>query len=275
MHNEHDSGAESTITEPKMDWRVVPKQESVATLLRDRIMAGDFPAGYHIMEVPMAEELGVSRTPVREALTLLAQEGLLDPGPKRGYKVRTFTLEDILQAYELRGTLEGMACRLLAEQGLTAEVREQIRQCLETGDRLLAELADGPFTEDQHGPWLEMNNTLHTTLVHASKNKMLATFVEQSQKVPLASARHVHWYRLDMKNFELAKRAHRDHHEIFDAIVKRQSARAEARMREHIYFSQQLVADQFAEFSGAIGFHTFAQNKVTDAPEGQVTPTDL
>lgn len=248
--------------ESSVDWRVVPKQESVATILRDRIIGGHYPAGHHMMEVPIAEELGVSRTPVRDALTLLAQEGLLEPGPKRGYKVRTFTLDDILQAYEVRGALEGLACRLLAETGFPHDVRETIAKCLDLGDQLLSA---GPFTETQHAPWLEMNNTFHSALVNGPQNKMLASFVEQSQKVPLASARHVHWYRIDLTNFELARRAHTDHHEIFDAISKRQSGRAESRMREHIYFSQQLVAKQFSSFSEGIGFHTLKTVTLADA----------
>lgn len=250
---ESDREVSSTKREAEVDSRVVPKQESVATLLRNRIIGGHYPAGHHLMEVPIAEDLSVSRTPVRDALTLLYQEGLLEPGPKRGYKVRTFTLEEVLQAYEVRATLEGMACRLLAEQGLGADDLNTLAQCIDTGDRLLEE---GFFTETQHGPWLEMNNTFHTTFVQACNNIMLAGFVEQTQKVPLASARHVHWYRIDKPNFELAKRAHTDHHEIFDAVARRQSARAEARMREHIYFSKQLVERQFAGFSSAIGFHT-------------------
>jgi GntR family transcriptional regulator, vanillate catabolism transcriptional regulator len=262
MENSRNGGLRAPDEEQSTDWRIVPKQESVATQLRDRIIGGHYPLGHHLMEVPIAEELGVSRTPVRDALTLLSQEGLVEPGPKRGYKVRTFTLEEILQAYEVRGALEGMACRVLAEQGLAPETRDIIGKCLAIGDQLLA---TGPFTEDQHGPWLEMNNTFHASLSQAPKNRMLAGFIEQSQKVPLASARHVHWYKIDMPNFELAKRAHTDHHEIFDAIVRRQSARAEARMREHIYFSQQLVANQFSEFSDPIGFDTL-QARGTDAP---------
>jgi GntR family transcriptional regulator of vanillate catabolism len=85
---------------------------------------------------------------------------------------------------------------------------------------------------------------------------MLVGFVEQSQRVPLASARHVHWYRFDEENFELAKRAHQAHHEICDALFKGQAVRAEALMREHIYFSQRLIAEHVRE--RLVGFDTQA-----------------
>jgi GntR family transcriptional regulator of vanillate catabolism len=231
---------------------VVSRSEEVVIELRNKILRGDFPAGFHLQEIPLANALGVSRTPIREALTTLAHEGLLAPGPKRGFKIRTFTLDEVIDAYEVRANLEGLAARLLAERGLTPDVADRLHQCLLSGDRLLK---NGLSQRDQM-PWLEMNNAFHTTLVEATRNRMLVGFVEQSQRVPLASARHVHWYRFDEENFELAKRAHQAHHEICDALFKGQAVRAEALMREHIYFSQRLIAEHVRE--RLVGFDTQA-----------------
>lgn len=227
------------------------RSESVVVELRDMIMRGEFVAGFHLQEVPLAERMGVSRTPIREALNMLAKEGLLEPGPKRGYKIRTFTIGEIVEAYEVRATLEGTACRLLAETGLPEDVAARLQDSLEFGDRLIGR---GMFTSAEHDPWLEMNNTIHSLLVSATRNAMLAQCVEQTQRVPLASARHVHWYRFDKENYELAQSAHRDHHGIVDAILRRQAGRAEARMREHIHFSQELVREHFK--NQAVGFDT-------------------
>lgn len=227
------------------------RSESVVVGLRDMIMRGEFAAGFHLQEVPLAERMGVSRTPIREALNMLAKEGLLEPGPKRGYKIRTFTIGEIVEAYEVRATLEGMACRLLAEAGLPEEVAARLQECLAFGDALLGR---GMFTSAEHDPWLEMNNSIHSLLVSASRNAMLAQCVEQTQRVPLASARHVHWYRFDKENYELARSAHRDHHGIVDAILRRQAGRAESRMREHIHFSQELVREHFK--NQTVGFDT-------------------
>jgi len=227
------------------------RSESVVVELRDMIMRGEFAAGFHLQEVPLAERMGVSRTPIREALNMLAKEGLLEPGPKRGYKIRTFTIAEIVEAYEVRATLEGMACRLLAETGLPEEVAAKLQDCLAFGDGLIGR---GMFSPAEHDPWLEMNNTIHSLLVTASRNAMLVQCVEQTQRVPLASARHVHWYRFDKENYELARSAHRDHHAIVDAILHRQAGRAEARMREHIHFSQELVREHFK--NQTVGFDT-------------------
>ena len=227
---------------------VVTRSEAVIIEVRNRILSGELGAGLHLQEIPLANELGVSRTPIREALATLAKEGLLEPGPKRGYKVRTFTLDEVVAAYEVRATLEGLAVRLVAERGIGHGQRARLEDCLSAGDRMLA----NKLSESDQPAWLEMNNAFHTTLVVAADNAMLADFVEQSHRVPLASSRHVHWYRFDEENFALARRAHEAHHDIVEAILRRASTRAEALMREHIYFSQRLIQQHFSR--RALGF---------------------
>jgi GntR family transcriptional regulator of vanillate catabolism len=92
-----------------------------------------------------------------------------------------------------------------------------------------------------------MNERLHSTLSRATGNEMLISFVEASQRLPLTSSRNVHWYRFDDRNFFLAKQAHSHHHVIVDAILERNSARAEAAMREHIRFSSDLLAEYYQQ----------------------------
>jgi GntR family transcriptional regulator of vanillate catabolism len=80
------------------------------------ILKGDFQAGERISELPLVAMLGVSRTPIRLALERLAHEGLLEPYPTGGFIVRGFTLDDVWDSIEMRGTLEGVAARLAAER---------------------------------------------------------------------------------------------------------------------------------------------------------------
>jgi GntR family transcriptional regulator of vanillate catabolism len=231
----------------QVEWAVSvasSRSEAVTLVLRDMITRGDFAAGFHLQETPLAERMGVSRTPIREALAALAKEGLLEPGPRRGYKVRTFAIEEIVDAYEMRAALEGTACRLLAERGLSGDQIREIRNLLDAGDQLLER---GRFTTVEHEPWGEINIALHGLLIDATGNSLLKGFVQQTNHVPLAGPRDVHWYRLDQENFALVQQAHRDHHGIFDAIIHRQSGRAEARMREHIYLSRDLVRSRFRQ----------------------------
>src|SRR6267143_1799346 len=78
---------------------------------------GTLMPGQRVAEAPLAERLGMSRTPVRQALPLLAQEGLLMEHETRGFVVRAFTEADIVDSIDLRGLLEGYAVRRLAERG--------------------------------------------------------------------------------------------------------------------------------------------------------------
>src|SRR5580704_7656983 len=84
--------------------------------LRGMLLRGDFQPGERISELPLVARLGVSRTPIRLALDRLAHEGLLEPSPTGGFVVRAFTIEDVWDAIETRGVLEGAAARLAAER---------------------------------------------------------------------------------------------------------------------------------------------------------------
>src|SRR5205814_7073708 len=79
--------------------------------IREMILRGELAAGARVAEAPLAQLLGMSRTPVRQALPVLAQEGLLGEHETRGYVVRGFSSADILDAVDLRGGLEGLAVR--------------------------------------------------------------------------------------------------------------------------------------------------------------------
>jgi GntR family transcriptional regulator, vanillate catabolism transcriptional regulator len=119
-----------------------------------------------------------------------------------------------------------------------------VRDLLDAGDQFIAR---GRFTAAEHSLWGDMNSALHQFLVDATANTLLKSFMQQTSQVPLASMRDHHWFEPDVQNFAIFQLAHRDHHEMFDAIIRRQSARAEARMREHVYLSLSLVRSRFRQ----------------------------
>jgi GntR family transcriptional regulator of vanillate catabolism len=84
--------------------------------LRELILKGEFQPGERLSELALVARLRVSRTPIRLALDRLAHEGLLEPSPSGGFVVREFTIEDVWDAIEMRGVLEGSAARLAAER---------------------------------------------------------------------------------------------------------------------------------------------------------------
>ena len=203
------------------------RTQNAANDLRDRILRGAFTAGEHLQEIPLAAMLGVSRTPVRAALATLASEGLLDYAPKRGYTVRRFSMDEIAAAHEVRANLEGMACRYAAERGLDDASARELERVLAIGDAILAK---GRLLDSDREPWIDMNDLFHTRIISLSGNRLLADLVDRTCRVPLASARVVHWY-----DYELLKGSHQLHHRIYRYIRARRAVDAEALMREHIY----------------------------------------
>src|SRR5437764_9035294 len=95
--------------------------------LRELLLSGEFAPGARMSELPLVERLGVSRTPLRLALSALEHEGLLRVLPGGGYAVREFTRADIDDAIELRGVLEGTAARFAAERGVSRRELRALR----------------------------------------------------------------------------------------------------------------------------------------------------
>jgi GntR family transcriptional regulator of vanillate catabolism len=201
----------------------------VVALLRERILAGEIRPGERLQQVPLAEELGVSRTPLREALGLLANEGLLLYEPNRGYAVRAFDLADVLAAFEVRANLESLACRVCARQGLDREELDRLAACVGEGDGILA---GGRLRPADLAPYRAMNVEFHDTLMRAAGNRWIRDFVRQTHNVPLASDRIIMW-----DDYDIIKRSHDDHHRILAAIRERDAERAEYLMREHVHFA--------------------------------------
>jgi GntR family transcriptional regulator, vanillate catabolism transcriptional regulator len=110
--------------------------ETVTTRLRELILAGELDPGARLIEIPLAKRLGVSRTPLRLALGDLEKEGLLERLPTRGYKVGEIPMEQVANAIDVRGVLEGMAARIIAEQGVDAATLCELECCLVEGREL-------------------------------------------------------------------------------------------------------------------------------------------
>jgi GntR family transcriptional regulator of vanillate catabolism len=199
---------------------------SIADRLREAILGGEHPAGERLNEVRISQTLAVSRTPVRAALQALAGEGLLDYAPNRGFTVRAFPLSEIVDAYEIRGSLEGVAARFAAERGLSDDDRAVIERCLADGDRLLAR---GAFETGDLTVYRAINGGIHDTILGAARNRMLAEMIRICHHVPVSSSRNIVAFE-----HRDVRRRHDDHHRIYEAIQAREPWRAELLMREHV-----------------------------------------
>jgi GntR family transcriptional regulator, vanillate catabolism transcriptional regulator len=209
--------------------------EQVVLQLREMILRGALPGGQRVAEIRIAEQLGVSRTPVREALTVLAQEGLLGVAGKRGYQVKEFSAKDIEDAIDMRGVLEGTAARLVAEAGPAPALLEALDVCLVEGTKIVGKPQYGVDDDIQ---WGEMNGRFHQLIVQACANRALQGALALNDKLPFASAQAV--LGGDARSAEVATQhrdvmvfAQADHQQIVTALRQRQGARADALMREH------------------------------------------
>lgn len=211
-------------------------QETVLMQLRDRILRGDFEPGARLAEQQLAESLGASRTPVRAALVTLEQEGLVEASESGGYVVRQFTAREVSDAIAVRGHLEGMAMRLVAEHGLTRQLSLELESCLREGD---AALAPNPLTVQDYAAYAQMNDRFHRLILQASGNRALLRAVELNDKLPFAPASAM----LPMQGTLAMDRdwmlyAHRQHHMLYDALRRGEGARAQALAEEHTQVAQ-------------------------------------
>ncbi len=204
----------------------------VVVQIREMILQGVLSPGQRVAEAAIAEQLGISRTPVRQALPLLAQEGLLVEAGARGYAVRGFTLGEINEAIDLRGVLEGMAARTLAERGAPRALLRDLRTCLDDGDFLFADRAAATIDADAYGA---MNARVHDLIAAASAQALLGELLARVNRVPFVTPSAIAFDRTDPASaFTDLWYAHRQHHAIVEAIAAGEGARAEALLREHV-----------------------------------------
>lgn len=198
--------------------------------LREKIISGHLAGGTRLFEVSLAEELDISRTPVREALSRLAEEGLLDRLPNGGFTVRRFGYDDVIDAIELRGVLEGTAARLAAERGADPEALAEIWETIFKLDQCF-----GPYVDDvEFDAYADLNEIFHRQLAALCGSEVMRREVERASALPFASPSAFLPNRLDIAAFRRSLRsAQEQHRALVEAIAAREGARAEAMAREH------------------------------------------
>ena len=212
-------------------------QDTVLIQLRDLILRGTFEPGQRLAEQQLAERLGASRTPIRAALVTLEQEGLIESNDTGGYVTRPFTAQEVHDAIAVRGHLEGMAARLVAEHGVSRQLQGDLEACLDEGDRLLAA---NPLTMGTYAEYASMNDRFHALILTASGNRALQRAVSLNNRLPFAPASAM----LPMQGTVALDRdwmlyAHRQHHQLVAAMKRGEGARAQALATEHTEVAQE------------------------------------
>jgi GntR family transcriptional regulator, vanillate catabolism transcriptional regulator len=212
---------------------VAGKNSRVIVRIREMILHGELAPGERVREVELAIKLGVSRTPIRESLPILAQEGVLTQLDTRGFVVRSFTPQEIMDAIDVRGVLEGLAARMLAEQGPPRRVIQSLRECLREGDQIFAKRHLLESDEARYG---EMNKQFHAFIIQGAGSKVIAEAIERNGHIPFAAAHAIAFDKVDLPGmYDSLRTSHRQHHAIVQALENGEGARVAALMFEHAY----------------------------------------
>jgi len=202
----------------------------VADRLRTMIVEAELVPGERIVEAELCEQLGVSRTPLREALKVLASEGLIELLPNRGTRVSEITEKEIGELFEVLGGIERMAGELAAERASDKNIEKlrKFQQRMELHHR-----------NDQRHEYFELNRQVHELIVGMSDNSVLvATHANVMMKVQRARY-------LAIMSQERWDESVREHAEICEAIASHDSPRAGALIMTHVRKTGDIVQATF------------------------------
>ena len=200
--------------------------------LREAILGGRLAAGARLRQTDLADQLGISRTPIREALVRLQQEGLVELLPGGGVRAAALDLDQAVELYDLREVLDGLAARLAALRADGATLgrleRSLVRQaeCVEHGDA---------------GHWFRAHTTFHEEILKAAGNRHLARL---SSIVRLSI---LHFHPLPLGTERRLRTAYGEHRAIHDAIRTHDAEAAERLARAHIANAKEIVLKVMAQ----------------------------
>ena len=160
----HDAASQAVAAPVVPDREDMSLHDEILTRLRDHIVEGNIPDGGRVPERQLCEMLGISRTPLREALKVLASEGLVELLPNRGARVRQLSERDLAELFDVMGGLEALAGRLACENITDTEIAEI--------ERLHYDMYAFYLHRDMHG-YFRVNQLIHHKIVEASRNAVL------------------------------------------------------------------------------------------------------
>ena len=212
------------------------------SLIRDRILSGELPAGAQLGEEALADLCGVSRTPVRDALRRLESELLVKRSDSQRCFVSAWSIDDVADAFELRAMLEGHAAGRAAERMTPAALQHLRATNAAIREAISAEPAD-------IGSFLEHNRAFHGLILETAQSPrltaLLATLIEQP----------VVWRTAHHYGREALRRSHVEHEELLAAFARRDAAWAEAVMVAHIRRATAARPSRARPATGRGGFH--------------------
>lgn len=194
----------------------IPQGQGAYRRLLEEIRNGTLAPGARLRETELAERLGISRTPVREAIRQLETDGLVMHLPRQGATIRSLDHAEVVELYEMRAVLEGTAARLAARAASDVELAE------------LAALNAELEVISVGSPAREVNRVFHRTLIETARNRFLIKSMSALQRTLLILGAST------LADPERARAAVAEHAAVLAALQKRDGAGAEAAMRAHV-----------------------------------------
>lgn len=199
-----------------------PQGNAAYTRLLSELRDGRLAPGDRLRETDLAERLGMSRTPVREAIRQLEADGIVTHVPRQGATIRTLDYAEVMELYEMRAVLEGTAARMAARAASDIEIEELFDM-----NQQMAALGHAPDA-------FVLNRQFHAALLDAAKNRFLARSIHALQKAQMILG------PTTLTDPARAQKAVAEHCDVLDAIKARDGLRAEAAMRAHIEAAQRV-----------------------------------
>ncbi|MCC5959052.1 MAG: GntR family transcriptional regulator [Rhodobacteraceae bacterium] len=190
--------------------------QSAYDRLLDEIRHGTLPPGARLREVELAARLGISRTPVREAIRRLEADGLVEHLPRQGASLRRLSYAEVMELYEMRAVLEGTAARLAARAASGLELRE------------LAEINTEMTSNATPAEIVRLNRQFHSALINAAKNRYLQRAIGAMGRTLLILGQSTLFDPVRIAS------AAQEHDQLLQALHARDGTAAEAAMRTHI-----------------------------------------
>ncbi len=213
----------------------------LAARIRQDIILGSYAEGERLSESQLCETHKVSRTPVRLALRLLEREGVIRRGEGRGYLVQSPTVEDILQAVEVRGHLESLAARLFAQHPDRLSHAARLSHAIDEIERAIDALAASGMLDNEITRRAQAaNKVFHSAILAGSGNDYIGYTCAQISHLPMLAVGSMVFDRSVADTAESFERGmfrlrlgNAQHRVILEAIEKGDPVRAEGMMREH------------------------------------------
>ncbi len=217
-------------------------QSKAYRYIQGKILAGELSAGEVLSEIALSREIGVSRTPIREALGKLTGEGFLEQVRGRGTAVRKPSRADVVEIYELREALEVYAVGKVARHGLPKEEEERLGELCRQLEDLAQEVAqrgDSRLTRKEMVKFLSIDLQFHLFLLRAAGNRRIVKMVRDARLLIriLAMPHETH-------DIEQMRRINADHRAILEAVLAGDAARSARLCETHIRRSMQERLDQ-------------------------------